>query len=131
MSRKMAAHSMANEWLIAVKPRGDVIREKIEPPATDMSISAWPSIEPRSPRSDWRLAISTSRGVSNRRNSTARNNTIRGPPTNSASANCHPISSHSRIPSSITRFVDANSKAMAAVKSAPLRKMERASATAA
>src|SRR5207247_4567716 len=35
------------------------------------------------------------------------------------------------IPSSITRFVEANWNAIAAVKSAPLRKSERASATAA
>src|SRR5438445_10394729 len=35
------------------------------------------------------------------------------------------------IPSSMTRFVDANSKAMAAVKLAPLRKIDRASDTAA
>ena len=35
------------------------------------------------------------------------------------------------MPSSITRFVDANSNAMAAVKSAPFWKIERAIATAA
>ena len=35
------------------------------------------------------------------------------------------------IPSSMTRLVEANSKAMAAVKSAPLRKIDRARATAA
>jgi len=35
------------------------------------------------------------------------------------------------MPSSMTRLVEANSKAMAEVKSAPLRKIERASATAA
>src|SRR3989442_12448284 len=35
------------------------------------------------------------------------------------------------IASSMTRFVDANSKAMAAVKLAPVRKIERASVTAA
>jgi hypothetical protein len=33
------------------------------------------------------------------------------------------------IPSSTTRFVDASSNVIAAVKSAPLRKSERASAT--
>jgi hypothetical protein len=41
------------------------------------------------------------------------------PPTNSASANCHPISSHSTMPISITRFVEATMKTIAAVKSAP------------
>ena len=35
------------------------------------------------------------------------------------------------IPSSITRLVEANWNAIAAVKSAPLRNSERASATAA
>src|SRR5262245_54690248 len=54
-----------------------------------------------------------------------------GPPTNSASVNCQPINSHRITPSSITRFVEANWNAMAAVKFAPLRKIERASATAA
>ena len=53
------------------------------------------------------------------------------PPTNSAAVNCHAIRTASRMPSSITRFVDANSKAIAAVKSAPRRKIDRASATAA
>ena len=36
---------------MAVKPRGDVMRRQIGPPVTDMSISACPSIRPRSPRS--------------------------------------------------------------------------------
>src|SRR5205823_1107186 len=53
------------------------------------------------------------------------------PPTSSASANCHPIKTMSRIPSSITRLVEANSNAIAAEKSAPFRKIARASATAA
>jgi hypothetical protein len=41
------------------------------------------------------------------------------PPTNSATANCHPRSVHSTSPSSITRFVLANMKTIAVVKSAP------------
>ena len=41
------------------------------------------------------------------------------PPTNSASANCQPISSHSTMPSSTTRFVRATMNTIAAVKSAP------------
>ena len=53
------------------------------------------------------------------------------PPMYSAATNSHPISRYRMIPSSITRFVEANSKAMAAVKFAPLRKIDRASATAA
>src|SRR4029453_11683559 len=70
-------------------------------------------------------------GVSVRRNTNARNTIMIGPPTNSASVNCQPISSQRITPSSITRFVEANWNAIAAVKFAPLRKIERASATAA
>ncbi len=54
-----------------------------------------------------------------------------GPPTNSPSVNCQPRISAIAIPSSITRFVEAIWNAIAAVKSAPFRKSERASATAA
>jgi hypothetical protein len=54
-----------------------------------------------------------------------------GPPTNSAAVNCQPINRARITPSSTTRLVEAISKAMAAVKFAPLRNRERASATAA
>ena len=54
-----------------------------------------------------------------------------GPPTNSAKVNCHPSMTAKMIPSSITRFVEAISNAMAATKSAPWRINERARATAA
>ena len=54
-----------------------------------------------------------------------------GPPTNSARVNCQPISSARMIPISMTRFVEAISKAIADVKFAPLRNRDRASATAA
>lgn len=54
-----------------------------------------------------------------------------GPPVNSAAVNCQPINRARITPNSTTRFVEAISKAMAAVKSAPLRNSERASATAA
>ncbi len=37
------------------------------------------------------------------------------PPTNSLTANCQPISTIRTMPSSITRFVDANMKTMAAM----------------
>ena len=56
---------------------------------------------------------------------------ISGPPTNSARVNCHPMSSARIKPSSMTRFVLASANAVAAVKFAPLRKSDRASATAA
>lgn len=96
-----------------------------------MSISAWPSIEPRSPFSAWTRASSTSRRLSKSRKTSASSTIISGPPTNSASVNRQPISSARMIPSSITRLVEANSNAIAAVKSAPLQNSERASATAA
>ena len=54
---------------------------------------------------------------------------ITGPPTNSPSTNCQPSSNAITIPSSKTRFVEANSKTIAAVKSAPRLNSERASAT--
>ena len=54
-----------------------------------------------------------------------------GPPTNSATVNCQPISRARMMPSSMTRLVEAISKAIAAVKLAPLRNSDRASATAA
>ncbi len=54
-----------------------------------------------------------------------------GPPTNSANVNCHPISTARITPSSTTRLVEAISNAIAAVKLAPLRNSDRASATAA
>ena len=53
------------------------------------------------------------------------------PPTNSASANCQPISSHSTMPSSTTRLVEANMNTIAAVKSAPRANSVLASAEAA
>jgi hypothetical protein len=54
-----------------------------------------------------------------------------GPPTNSATVNCQPNSSAMITPSSITRFVEPISKAIAEVKFAPLRNNDRANATAA
>ena len=56
---------------------------------------------------------------------------INGPPVNSASANCQPISTIRMTLNSATRFVEASSNAIAAVKSAPFRKIDRANATAA
>lgn len=41
------------------------------------------------------------------------------PPTNSATANCQPISTHNTIPSSTTRFVEANMNTIELTKSAP------------
>src|SRR5439155_1637354 len=45
-----------------------------------MSMAAWPSMTPASPRSAWTRASSTMRGVSVRRNANARNPIMIGPP---------------------------------------------------
>ena len=47
-----------------------------------------------------------------------------GPPTNSAAANCQPMRTTRTIPSATTRFVDANMKIIAVVKSAPFWKRD-------
>ena len=96
-----------------------------------MSMAAWPSIEPAIPRSACARASRSSRSRSSSRNSTASSTIITGPPTNSARVNCQPISSARITPSSITRLVEAISNAIAAVKLAPWRNSDRASATAA
>src|ERR1700730_7287738 len=96
-----------------------------------MSIAAWPSIDPANPRSACRRAASMSRERTKRRNSTASTTIISGPPTNSAAVNCQPISRARMMPNSTTRLVEPISKAMAAVKFAPLRNNDRARATAA
>jgi len=57
--------------------------------------------------------------------------TISNPLANSATMNCHPIRTTRMMASSATRLVEASSNAIAAVKFAPLRNSERASATAA
>ena len=131
-SLTIAAHSMTNTRLTDVNPSPDSSRRANEPSRwTDMSIAACPSIDPASPRSACSRARASSRPRRNRRNSTARNTIISGPPVNSARVNCQPISSARITPSSMTRLVEAISKAIAAVKSAPLRNSARASATAA
>jgi hypothetical protein len=76
-------------------------------------------------------AFSISRVRTNNRNNTASSTIMIGPPTNSAAVNCQPISSAMMMPSSTTRLVEPISKAIAAVKCAPLRNNDRASATAA
>src|SRR5205823_7572228 len=90
-----------------------------------------PSIFPFKPLSACSRACLTSLRDRNSRKSTAMIATISGPPANSAAANCQPSNTIIMIDNSATRLVDASSNAIAAVKSAPLRKTERASATAA
>src|SRR5437773_9067815 len=102
-----------------------------DPSFTLMSISAWPSILPLSPLPACVRASATSLRDKNLLNSSAMITTINGPPTNSAAANCQPMSTMMMMVSSATKLVEASSKAIAAVKFAPLRKIERASATAA
>ena len=55
----------------------------------------------------------------------------RKPPTNSASVNLQPRKIHITMPSSNTRFVDANWNVIAAAKLAPFWKSDFAIATAA
>ena len=74
---------------------------------TDMSIAAWPSIDPTNPRSAWARAASSSRRRKNTRNRTASATIMMGPPTNSATVNCQPISNARITPSSTTRLVEA------------------------
>src|SRR6476646_1560544 len=94
-----------------------------------MSISAWPSIKPSRPRSASLRASSTSRRLRKERKSSATKTIMSGPPTNSPATNSQPRSTAMMIPSSITRLVEAIWNAIAAVKFAPWRKSERASAT--
>ncbi len=132
MSRITAAHSMTKMWLTAVNPRPEVSRRNSEPSSsTDMSIAAWPSIDPARPRLACSSAASTVGLRRNARKSSATTPIMIAPPRYSPTANCQPISSTRMIPSSITRFVEATWNAIAAVKSAPLRNSDRASATAA
>src|SRR6266568_3136218 len=131
MSFHTETQSITKEWLIAVNPFGEVTRDQIEPSVTDMSMAAWPSITPTRPLSACCRAACTSGGFSRARNSSASSTIISGPPTNSAAVNCQPSSTARMMPSSMTRLVEANSKAMALVKSAPLRNTDRAIATAA
>src|SRR5256884_4791048 len=118
-------------WLIAVSERPLKSRFRKGPSVIAMSIAAWPSIRPRKPRAACSRASSTSCGRRVHRKSSARIRIMSTPPANSAPRNGQP-SRISRIsPSSKTRLVEANSKTMAAGKLAPLRKSERAIATAA
>src|SRR6266540_1767164 len=107
------------------------MRDHSEPPVTDMSMAAWPSITPTRPLSACSRASRTICGRSRARNSRASSTIISGPPTNSAAVNCQPSSTARMMPSSTTRLVEANWNAIALVKSAPLRNTERAIATAA
>src|SRR5499425_2630511 len=96
-----------------------------------MSIAEWPSIDPASPLSACSRAAAMRRWRTNSRNATAMSTIMMGPPTNSPRVNCHDSSSAKMMPSSMTRLVLAISKAIAAVKLAPRRNRDRASATAA
>jgi len=79
----------------------------------------------------WRRACSSSRGETKRRSSAAISTIRITPPTYSASANCHPISTQSTRPSSQTKLVEANWKASAVVAEAPFWKSDLAIAIAA
>lgn len=131
-SRRIAAHSMTKMCDTEVSPARESSRRRKPPsPRTDMSIAAWPSIDPATPRSACSRARCSRRSRRKTRNSTARTTIMIGPPANSAAVNCQPINRARITPSSMTRLVEAISKAIAAVKFAPLRNRERARATAA
>ena len=79
----------------------------------------------------WRRALSSRRRETNRRSSSVITTISSRPPISSARVNCQPISSQITIPSSITRFVEANWKASALAAEAPFWKSDLAIATAA
>src|ERR1039457_3653559 len=112
-------------------PRRDVTFCQNVPSWRLMSMAAWPSMRPASPSAACARAASMTRGRSVARSSTTSSAIMMGPPTNSAAMNCQPSTTASNTLSSTTRFVDANWKAMAAIKSAPLRNNVRANAVAA
>ena len=132
MSRMTAAHSITKMWLTEVYPSRLASRRHQGPAAVMlMSIAACPSMDPAAPRSAcWRAAWMR-RPRTNSRNATATATIMTGPPVNSARVNCQPSSSAKMTPSSMTRLVLAISNAIAAVKLAPRRTSDRASATAA
>src|SRR6266511_133257 len=88
-------------------------------------------MRPTTPRSASARASSINWDLRKARKRIASSTIISGPPTNSPRVNCQPRISAMRMPSSTTRLVEANWKVIAAVKFAPLRKSERARATAA
>jgi len=89
-------------------------------PAPSSPAPAWPSSGPApvAVRSRSRAASSSPTSTT-LGSTTARTPIMRKPPRNSATANCQPMSSHSTIPSSTTRFVLANMNTIDDVKSAP------------
>ncbi len=85
-------------------------------------MSPWPSwaLVPPSRLALRRLRAASSSFAGKIRGASSTNRVIMMvPPTNSASANCQPMSSHRMIPSSSTRLVLANMNTIEAVKSAP------------
>ena len=100
-------------------------------PPTDMSISACPSIEPRRPLSASRACLVDEPLLQEDTEGERQQDDHQRPADELAEHELPAEQEPMMIPSSITRLVDANSKTIAAVKSAPLRNSERASATAA
>ena len=86
---------------------------------------------PAGPGSSRSRAASSSTAGKTRGASSTNSMIMMAPPTNSASPNCQPISSHSTMPSSRTRLVLANMNTIDAVKSAPRWNSDFASALAA
>src|SRR5665647_2848775 len=131
-SFQIAAHSITNTCATDVNPSAEVSRcQKLPWVLMDMSIAAWPSIDPATPISACSAASRMSRSRRTIRNISATSTMMIWPPMNSATVNCQPSNRNMMTPSSMTRLVEAISNAMAAVKLAPLRNNDRASATAA
>ena len=119
ISTQTEAQSITNTLLTAVNPLPLNNFEKKEPSERLISIAACPSILPNNPLSASARAISTSFGVRVIRKISPIKMTITMPPKYSAAVNCHPRITNRIIPSSITRLVEASSKAMAETKLAP------------
>ena len=79
---------ITNRWLTAVKPLAEKSFLVSVPSVTDMSIAAWPSIEPRKPFAACVVASATRREVRKERKSSPMIVIMITPPTNSAAANC-------------------------------------------
>ena len=133
MSRRTAAHSITKTWDTEVNPAGERSLLQMLPVAVDAHVHGGVALHgPGEAALGLRARVSQQplrAGTAGR--ATASRMIMMGPPTNSARVNCQPSSSAMMTPSSMTRLVEAISNAIAAVKLAPLRNSERASATAA
>jgi len=127
MSIQTAAQSITKFSAVAVSPRrkGAAAGDP-RPPPTCPSRRA-PPFAPAGRGQASRRASSTSGGVRKRRRAGARSTIMSGPPTNLAERELPAHQERKDDPELDHQVVEANWKAIAAVKLAPLRKSERAS----